>query len=145
MRERNLSQRILKNSNIVKWSRVESKTSPGIPDLHGFFVDPKDQLGYTFWLELKLTKHNKVAITSKQIAWHYHYYKNGGMSFICVKTLLQRGARIYTGQRGSELAQMGAKLEPDMIIDEPWNENQLIEFVKYVKNTPSPRQANRLP
>ena len=67
MKERNLSQRILKNSNIVKWSRVESKTSPGIPDLHGFFADPKDHLGYTFWLELKLTKHNKVAITSKQI------------------------------------------------------------------------------
>ena len=53
MRERNLSQRILKNSNIVKWSRVESKTSPGIPDLHGFFADPEDHLGYTFWLELK--------------------------------------------------------------------------------------------
>ena len=44
MRERNLSQRIQKNSNIVKWSRVESKTSPGIPDLHGFFADPKDLL-----------------------------------------------------------------------------------------------------
>ena len=67
MRERNLSQRILKNSNIVKWSRVESKTSPGIPDLHGFFADPKDHLGYTFWLELKLTKHNKVAITSNKL------------------------------------------------------------------------------
>ena len=53
MRERNLSQRILKNSNIVKWSRVESKTSPGIPDLHGFFADPKDHVGYTFWLELR--------------------------------------------------------------------------------------------
>ena len=145
MKEKNLSQRILKNSNIVKWSRVESKTSPGIPDLHGFFKDINDLQGYTFWLELKLTKHNKVALTSKQIAWHYHYYKNGGTSFICVKTLLQRGARIYTGQRGSELAKLGAKLEPDMIIDEPWNENQLIEFVKYFKNTPSPRQAYRLP
>ena len=145
MKEKNRSQRILKNSNIVKWSRVESKTFPGIPDLHGFFKDINELQGYTFWLELKLTKHNKVALTSKQIAWHYHYYKNGGMSFICVKTLLQRGARIYTGQRGSELAKLGAKLEPDMIIDEPWNENQLIEFVKYIKNTPSPRQANRLP
>ena len=126
MKEKNLSQRILKNSNIVKWSRVESKTSPGIPDLHGFFKDINDLQGYTFWLELKLTKHNKVALTSKQIAWHYHY-----------QTLLQRGARIYTGQRGSELAQVGAKLEPDIIVDEPWNENQLIEFVKYAKNTPS--------
>ena len=75
---------------------------------------------------------------------HYHYFKNGGTSFICVKALLQRGARIYTGQRGSELAQVGAKLEPDVIIDEPWNENQLIEFVKYVKNTPGPRQPNKL-
>ena len=50
MRERNLSQRILKNSNIVKWSRVESKTSPGIPDLHGFLQIQKINLAIPFGL-----------------------------------------------------------------------------------------------
>tara|TARA_R110002072_G_scaffold211950_1_gene369504 strand:- start:74 stop:484 length:411 start_codon:yes stop_codon:yes gene_type:complete len=99
MKEKNIWKTIRLNSNIVKWDRIESKTSPGIPDLHGFFKDIDTGFGHTFWVELKLTKTNKVLLSSKQIAWHHRFEKYGGTSFICVKALLRRSLLIYVGKR----------------------------------------------
>ena len=130
VKEKNLWKKIQHNSNIVKWNRVESKTSPGIPDLHGFFKDEKTGFGHTFWVELKLTKHNKVLLTSKQIAWHHHYEKFGGTSFICVKALLQRALLIYVGKRATDLGEKGLKLAPDLVMTETWAEDRFVELVK---------------
>jgi len=130
MKEKNIWKTIRLNSNIVKWDRVESKTSPGIPDLHGFFKDSDTGFGHTFWVELKLTKTNKVLLSSKQIAWHHRYEKYGGTSFICVKALLRRALLIYVGKRATELGEKGLKLAPDLVMTETWSEDRFAQLVK---------------
>ena len=90
MRERNLSQRILKNSNIVKWSRVESKTSPGIPDLHGFFRR-------CFWVELKIIKNNKITFSAHQIAWINRHITLGAPVFVLARDPRSKTLKLFSG------------------------------------------------
>ena len=54
----------------VFWTRLESWSSPGVPDLHGILD------GHAFWLELKvhrLNSLNKIALRPHQIAWQIRY------------------------------------------------------------------------
>ena len=68
--EKKFWQEIKKKTPNVNWTRIESWSSPGVPDLFGVFKDNQTNEGYQFWFELKVSKLQKVNINTKQVAWH---------------------------------------------------------------------------
>ena len=59
----------------VFWTRIESWSLPGVPDLHGIME------GKPFWLELKvhkLKKINSLLLSPHQKLWQIRYTMSGG-------------------------------------------------------------------
>tara|TARA_R110000824_G_scaffold83683_2_gene209381 strand:+ start:1350 stop:1724 length:375 start_codon:yes stop_codon:yes gene_type:complete len=63
--EAKLYQKFKKNTPLVKWSRLESWASFGIPDLLGY----NDNCGF-FMVELKIQNGNKIKFSPHQILFH---------------------------------------------------------------------------
>jgi len=112
----------------VHWTRVESFSSPGVPDLHGVFTDDKGR-SHSFWVELKCTKLKKIHLTPKQISWNYSYNKAGGNNFIMAEALLNRSLYIYSGSVVRELSVQGLNLSPSLIIKTPWTEDSILRII----------------
>jgi hypothetical protein len=75
-RESLLFQRIKKHIKKIHFTRIESDTIQGIPDIHGCGS------GHSFWIEMKSTE-DKFPILSKfQMAWCYEYQRHGGVVFV---------------------------------------------------------------
>jgi hypothetical protein len=81
----------LKNLN-KNWhfTRVESSTINGIPDVHCVI---NKQI---FWLELKANTHKNLGMSKWQINWHIKYQKAGGKVFILNRPLLQSDYEIWS-------------------------------------------------
>ena len=81
----------LKNLN-KNWhfTRVESSTINGIPDVH--CVVNKQ----IFLLELKANTHKNLGMSKWQINWHIKYQKAGGKVFILNRPLLQSDYEIWS-------------------------------------------------
>ena len=81
----------LKNLN-KNWhfTRVESGTINGIPDVHCVI---NKQI---FWLELKANTHKNLGMSKWQINWHIKYQKAGGKVFILNRPLLQSDYEIWS-------------------------------------------------
>jgi hypothetical protein len=71
------------------FTRVESSTINGIPDVH--CVVNKQ----IFWLELKANTHKNLGMSKWQINWHIKYQKAGGKVFILNRPLLQSDYEIW--------------------------------------------------
>jgi len=84
-------------------TRIENRFGGGIPDVHICAE------GLPFWLELKVTKTNRVNVSAHQVAWNFAYCKSGGVSFFLVKALEQSNLYLFDGSRGRELAEHGLK------------------------------------
>lgn len=108
----------------VHWTRIESFSSPGVPDLHGVF--PTDWgHSISFWVELKCSEMKKVHLTPKQISWNFSYNKAGGNNFILVQNLSNRALYIYSGSDVRELSIGGLDHPPLAVMHEPWSWNLL--------------------
>ena len=97
----------------VFWTRLESWSSPGVPDLHGILD------GYAFWLELKvhrLNSLNKIALRPHQIAWQIRYSGQSGNVWNLVGHPSSRTINIFHGSRAMEIAgktEKNGALSPD--------------------------------
>jgi len=116
----------------VNWTRIESWSSPGVPDLFGVFKDLTTNKGVQFWIELKCNKLQKVIISSKQIAWHYAHAKHGGVSFVFVKIsnpgVSKTSYAIFPGSMIRELSTMGLELlnqGSGTMLPDAWTETDL--------------------
>ena len=69
-KESDLWKLLKKNTPEIKWTRVESWASPGVPDLIGYH----DSCGL-FMVELKLARGPKVVFSPHQILWHQTHQK----------------------------------------------------------------------
>jgi penicillin-binding protein-related factor A (putative recombinase) len=69
--------------------RIETSTARGVADVYCIYK------GQSFWIELKANDSNNLQLSGYQLNWHYTLNKHGGQSFILVKTLKQRGLKIY--------------------------------------------------
>ena len=58
-------------------------------------------------MELKITKTNRINISSNQIAWNFAYTKSGGVSFFLVSPLKGGNLYLFDGSLGRELATHG--------------------------------------
>ena len=88
-RESRLSQLIQKNCKNIHFTRIESKTINGIPDLNCCAE------GVEFWMELKSDKVKYPKLSKWQISWINKRIKHGGIVIICNETLLKRSLELY--------------------------------------------------
>ena len=116
----------------VNWTRIESWSSPGVPDLFGVFWDSAAKCGVQFWVELKCNKLQKVIISPKQIAWHYAHHKHGGKSYVFVKIINSNASKgalaVFPGSKIRELSREGLDLlnqGTGVLVPEPWTEKDL--------------------
>lgn len=82
----NLIKTTIKNAH---FTRIESYTLNGIPDLHCAYK------GHTFWIELKANNIKNCNLSKYQINWILKHQRHGGKIFILNKTLEQRGLKLY--------------------------------------------------
>ena len=83
----NLIKTTIKNAH---FTRIESYTLNGIPDLYCAYK------GHTFWLELKANNINNCNLSKYQINWILKHQRHGGKVFILNKTIKDRGLKLYT-------------------------------------------------
>ena len=83
----NLIKTTIKNAH---FTRLESNTINGIPDIHCAYK------GFAFWLEIKSNDIKNCNLSKYQINWILKYQRNGGKIFILNKTIKQRGLKLYT-------------------------------------------------
>ena len=109
-------QLLKKNLSQISWTRIETRTIQGFPDLVGCFPS----CGF-FTAELKVIYSNKLKITPHQIAWSLQHHLKGGKCFIIATTLEQSTIKIYGGGKGRELAQNVPQTEPIAVFDKPFD------------------------
>ena len=88
-RESKLSKLIKTNCNQIHFTRIESKTINGIPDLNGCMN------GKGFWMELKSDKVKYPKLSKWQISWINKHISYGGVVLICNHSLLERVYKLY--------------------------------------------------
>ena len=116
--ESKLWQKVKKNTPNIIWTRVESWSSFGFPDLVGY----TEKRGF-FTVELKVTKSNKLTFSPHQIAFHVKHPTN---TYILATTHDQRLPILYPGSCITDLAACGLKLEACRLTLEAWSELEAI-------------------
>ena len=84
-------------------TRIENRTGGGVPDVHVCAE------GLPFWVELKVTKNNRVNVSAHQVAWNFAYSRSGGVSFFLVRTLAADNLYLFDGVHGRGLAEHGLR------------------------------------
>jgi hypothetical protein len=82
----NLIKTTIKNAH---FTRIESHTLNGIPDLHCAYK------GFTFWLELKANNIKNCNLSKYQINWILKHQRHGGLVYILNKSIKQRALKLY--------------------------------------------------
>jgi len=88
--ERNLWAQVKRNTRGVVWTRIESNTGLGIPDLFGFYKRP-------FWVELKVIANNRLNFSAHQIAWINRHYSLGCPVFVLARDPLSKTLKLFSG------------------------------------------------
>jgi len=100
--ETKLWNRIKKIKENAHFTRVESNTSNGIPDVHCVLNNR------VFWLELKANDLKNRGISKWQINWHIKYQRAGGKVYILNSPLEQRALEILVVNRDSRCVDLVA-------------------------------------
>jgi len=87
--ESKLYNLIKKTIKTAHFTRVESYTINGIPDLNCVYK------GQEFWLELKANDIKNCNLSKYQINWILQHQQQGGIVFILNKTLKQSALKLY--------------------------------------------------
>ena len=82
----NLIKTTIKNAH---FTRIESYTLNGIPDLHCAYK------GKVFWLELKANDIKNCNLSKYQINWILKHQRHGGLVYILNKSIKQRALKLY--------------------------------------------------
>ena len=105
--EKNLWLRVKKNlPHDCYATRIENRMDGGVPDVHVIWN------GLAFWIELKLTKANKIRLSPNQIAWNTKYSLNNGLAYILVQRIGEGSLFLFRGDDARELATNGLNTEP---------------------------------
>ena len=105
--EKNLWLRVKKNlPHNCYATRIENRMDGGVPDVHVIWN------GLAFWIELKLTKANKIRLSPNQIAWNTKYSLNNGLAYILVQRVGEGSLFLFRGEDARQLAIDGLNTEP---------------------------------
>ncbi len=107
--EFNLYQTIKSKLKNVHFTRIESSTQNGIPDVNAC------KNGHEVWLELKCNSAKNLGLSKYQMVWIMNRTKAGGKVFIINRPLFQRAVKIYTGSvvRESGISDLG---QPTLVL-----------------------------
>ena len=97
--ESNFWKYIKQNTPSISWTRLENSSVQGTPDLLGY-----NKNGHFFTVELKVAKRNKIKLSPHQISFHLRHPNN---SFICIKTPVSGGLKLYEGKQIQALVEIG--------------------------------------
>ena len=89
--EFNLYQTIKSKLKNVHFTRIESSTQNGIPDVNAC------KTGSECWLELKCNSAKNLGLSKYQMVWIMNRTKAGGKIFIINRPISQCAIKIYTG------------------------------------------------
>ncbi len=122
--ESNFGRLLMKNID-AQWSRIENRHGGGIPDIYGI----RD--GVVIWVELKCIKQNSINLSPLQISWNYNNFRNGGKNYYIVQDTRSKVLKLYGGNKGRELKELGFKCPCSLQLEPPtdWKrlENYLFE------------------
>ena len=105
--EKNLWLRVKKNlPHDCYATRIENRMGGGVPDVYVIWN------GLSFWIELKITKDNKIRLSSNQIAWNTKHSLNFGLSYILVQRVGEGSLFLFRGEDARQLAIDGLNTEP---------------------------------
>ena len=105
--EKNLWLRVKKNlPHDCYATRIENRMDGGVPDVHVIWN------GLAFWIELKLTKANKIRLSPNQIAWNTKYSLNNGLAYILVQRVGEGSLFLFRGDDARGLASKGLSVNP---------------------------------
>ena len=105
--EKNLWLKVKKNlPHDCYATRIENRMDGGVPDVHIIWN------GLAFWIELKLTKANKIRLSPNQIAWNTKYSLNNGLAYILAQRVGEGSLFLFRGDDAGELAINGLNTEP---------------------------------
>ena len=105
--EKNLWLRVKKNlPHDCYATRIENRMDGGVPDVHVIWN------GLAFWIELKLTKANKIRLSPNQIAWNTKYSLNNGLAYILGQRIGEGSLFLFRGDDARDLASKGLSIDP---------------------------------
>ena len=117
--ESNFGRLLMKNID-AQWSRIENRHGGGIPDIYGI----RD--GVVIWVELKCIKQNSINLSPLQISWNYNNFRNGGKNYYIVQDTRSKVLKLYGGDKGRELKELGFKCPCNMELDPKKYNNERI-------------------
>jgi len=122
--ESNFGRLLMKNID-AQWTRIENRHGGGIPDIYGI----RD--GVVIWLELKCIRQNSIFLSPLQISWNYNNFRHGGKNYYIVQDTRSKVLKLYGGNKGRELKELGFKCPCSLQLEPPtdWKrlENYLFE------------------
>ena len=112
--------RLITNNIDAHWTRIESFGTVGIPDLYGI------RKGTVIWLELKCIKQNSISLSPLQISWNYNNFRHGGKNYYIVQDTRSKVIKLYSGDKGRELAKQGFNYEKSIAVIDPPTDWQIL-------------------
>ena len=108
--------RLITNNIDAHWTRIESFGTVGIPDLYGI------RKGTVIWLELKCINKNLINISPLQISWNNKHFQENGNNYYIVQDTRSKVIKLYTGDKGQELAKKGFLYDNNIaVFTHPYN------------------------
>ena len=141
------------NCNKIHFLKIDSWSTPGLPDLYGLYEHEETGLPGTFWAELKCTKINKIGLSPVQVAINLKLSEYNIPNYILVRSLSKRSLKIFPGHVVHDCVKDGYKSQAHLACFNdplPWTEIQKslmvdpqIIFTGYGKCLPgsAPRQV----
>jgi len=109
----------------IHWVRVESWASPGVPDVNGC-----GDFG-EFWIELKVTKSNRVVLSPHQISWHLTRARYSGRSYILTREAGRDPLFLFSGSQAKDLADNKiSQISPMVKIPHPYDWTKLMSTIE---------------
>ena len=100
----------------IHWVRIESWSSPGVPDLNGCA-----EFG-EFWIELKIIKNKRIVLSPHQIAWHVTRSRHHGRSYILAREAARTPLILFSGKQAKDLADLKmGEIPPILEISHPYD------------------------
>jgi Holliday junction resolvase len=93
----NLIKKTITNAH---FTRIESSTINGIPDLNSVYKK------HEFWIEIKANNSKNLNLSKYQINWILKHQQHGGHVFILNKALSQSSLKLYTLDACAELREV---------------------------------------
>jgi Holliday junction resolvase len=122
--ESKLWKLLRENVTGVHWTRIESWSSPGVPDVNGCASFGE------FWIELKVAKNNKIALSPHQISWLISRCRIGGRAFVLTREGRKDPLFLFSGFQARELATSSIlEIEPMVKIEAPYDWDILLNRI----------------